>query len=193
MIFLNLPTLQDLQPYLAQQKQLAFTYLPIGQTKETAKVANYDNDFNEQYLGEGKLVFAAAKFALQKWKMFPAPWTVLQPTAPIVVGETVSMCAKAFGFWWRNACRIVYVIDEPRRFGFAYGTLPGHVEMGEELFLIEMDEKGSVRYIIKAFSRPRHWMARVGYPMMRYFQKKFQEDSKAAMMVEVSNSLVLNP
>jgi len=34
------------------------------------------------------------------------------------------------GVWFLNAARIVYVIDEPRRFSFAYGTLPGHAERG---------------------------------------------------------------
>jgi uncharacterized protein (UPF0548 family) len=182
MIFLNLPTLQDLQPYLEQQKKLPFSYLPIGKTKEDIQILNFDNDYNVQYLGDGEVIFEAAKTALRQWKMFPAPWTVLQPLAPIAVGETVTMCAAAFGLWWRNACKIVYVIDEPRRYGFAYGTLPGHVEMGEELFLITMDENGRVSYILKAFSRPRHILARLGYPMMRYFQRKFQRESKAAMI-----------
>ena len=37
------------------------------------------------------------------------------------------------GLWWLNACRIVYVVDEAgpvTRFGFAYGTLPGHAGSG---------------------------------------------------------------
>jgi phosphatidylserine/phosphatidylglycerophosphate/cardiolipin synthase-like enzyme len=42
-----------------------------------------------------------------------------------------------------NLCRVVYVIDEPdgpiARFGFAYGTLPGHAVAGEELFLATWD------------------------------------------------------
>jgi uncharacterized protein (UPF0548 family) len=186
MIYLNLPTLSALKPYLAQQKQLSFTYQAVGKTATSETIPDFDNDYTEQYLGEGMAVFEAAKTAIKQWKMFPQPWTALQPHAPIQKGETVSMCAKAFGLWWRNACQIVYVIDEPRRFGFAYGTLPGHVEMGEELFLIEMDENGKVSYIIKAFSRPRHWMARIGYPMMRYFQKKFQRESKEAMVASVA-------
>ena len=36
-------------------------------------------------------------------------------------------------------CRVVYVVDEPDRRGFAYGTLPGHAESGEELFLVRYD------------------------------------------------------
>ena len=74
-----------------------------------------------------------------------------------------------------NACRIVTVIDEesPRRFGFTYGTLPGHAECGEERFLLEMDEAGDVWFDILAFSRPRHWLAKLGYPIVRRLQKSF--------------------
>jgi uncharacterized protein (UPF0548 family) len=36
----------------------------------------------------------------------------------------------------RAPCRVIYTITEPRRKGFAYGTLPGHPESGEEAFTI---------------------------------------------------------
>ena len=72
--------------------------------------------------------------------------------------------AFAMGSWTVNAARIVYVVDTGelakssgvRQFGFAYGTLPGHMESGEERFLIEQLADGSVWYDIVAFSRPAH-------------------------------------
>jgi len=89
------------------------------------------------------------------------------------------------GVYWLNACRIVYTVDEDgsvRRYGFAYGTLPGHAECGEERFLIEWDRAtDEVVYDILAFSRPRHPLARLGYPLVRMLQKKFARDSVAAM------------
>jgi uncharacterized protein (UPF0548 family) len=36
----------------------------------------------------------------------------------------------------RALCRVIYTITAPRRKGFAYGTLPGHPECGEEAFTI---------------------------------------------------------
>ena len=57
---------------------------------------------------------------------------------------------RAIGLWWLNACRIVYVVDESgpiSKFGFAYGTLPGHVESGEERFLIEWDRGDEQRVV----------------------------------------------
>ena len=35
-------------------------------------------------------------------------------------------------------CRIVSVIDGQTRWGFAYGTLPGHPEQGEEAFIVSI-------------------------------------------------------
>jgi len=86
------------------------------------------------------------------------------------------------GLWWLNSCRIVYVIDIQDKFGFAYGTLPGHAECGEELFMVEKMPDGTVRYVLKAFSRPRVWLARLGYPIARAYQRKFVRDSKASMV-----------
>jgi len=69
-----------------------------------------------------------------------------------------------------------------KRFGFAYGTLPGHVESGEERFLIEWDRADNcVWYDILAFSRPRHILAWLGYPWVRHLQKRFRQESGAAM------------
>ncbi len=68
-------------------------------------------------------------------------------------------------------CRVVYVVDEPLRQGFAYGTLLGHPECGEESFVIEMDpDTGAVTARIIAFSRPVHWLVRLGGPLGRAAQ-----------------------
>jgi uncharacterized protein (UPF0548 family) len=72
------------------------------------------------------------------------------------------------------------------KFGFAYGTLPAHAERGEERFLIETDDAGRVWYDILAFSRPRHILARLGYPYVRRVQKRFARDSAAAVQRHVA-------
>lgn len=93
--------------------------------------------------------------------------------------------------WWLNSCRILYVLDESgpiTKFGFAYGTLPGHVESGEERFLIKWDRAdNSVWYDIFAFSRPNHFLARLGYPFVRRLQKRFGQDSATSMLKAVQS------
>jgi uncharacterized protein (UPF0548 family) len=81
----------------------------------------------------------------------------------------------------------VYVIDEPDRFGFAYGTLPQHAESGEERFSVEYHpDTDEVWYDIYAFSRPGNFLIRLGYPYARWRQKQFAVESKAAMLRAVS-------
>jgi uncharacterized protein (UPF0548 family) len=83
-----------------------------------------------------------------------------------------------------NACRIVYVVEEhetAEKYGFAYGTLPQHREIGEERFTVEYDPAdASVWYDLYAFSRPGP-LARLAHPFARSLQKRFAKDSKAAM------------
>ena len=67
--------------------------------------------------------------------------------------------------------RVIYVVDEPRRRGFAYGTLPGHPEDGEESWMVEHRDDDSVWITIRAFSRPatRWWW--VVNPALRVAQE----------------------
>lgn len=69
------------------------------------------------------------------------------------------------------------VVDRPaagrqvrRRQGFAYGTLRGHPEAGEEAFLVELDTEDVVWLRIVAFSRPATWYARLGGSAARVAQ-----------------------
>ncbi len=69
-------------------------------------------------------------------------------------------------------CRVVYVIDEPDRRGFAYGTLPGHAVRGEELFLVRYDSAtDQVIAEVAAFSQPATWWSRLGTPVTSLMQK----------------------
>src|SRR5262249_53830390 len=104
-------------------------------------------------------------------------------------GAAVATLTPAFGAWWLNPCRVVYAEEEPRRFRFAYGTLPDHVEVGEERFTVELLEDNSVWYDIYAFSRAGHWLTWLGYPLPRRLQRKFGRDSVAALTAAVRERL----
>ena len=69
--------------------------------------------------------------------------------------------------------RVVYVVAEPRRRGFAYGTLAGHPLHGEELFTVQWRDDNSVWIAIRSFSRPsnRWWWAM--YPLLRLARELF--------------------
>lgn len=70
----------------------------------------------------------------------------------------------------RAPCRVVYVVEEPDRRGFAYGALPGHAESGEESFVLERGPAGKATFTITAFSRPAGLLAKCAGPLGRLAQ-----------------------
>ena len=83
------------------------------------------------------------------------------------------------------------MVDEKRRYGFAYGTLPEQAEAGEERFTVEWLDDDSVWYDILALSRKdiswRAWL----YPVARHLRDNFRRDSGAAMeRVETSRDSI---
>ncbi len=180
-----------LERFRAEVRGAPFSYEAVGTTRNDREgaPAGFNLDHNRVRLGKGEAVWERVCGAVREWKMFPGPWTRISlADTPVRVGEVVAMQARAFGVWWVNACRIVYVIEETgpvRRFGFAYGTLPAHVESGEERFSVEMGENGEVWYDVRAFSRPRYWPVRLMKPFARRLQRRFVRDSKRAMQEAV--------
>ena len=171
------PTDADVANFISSQRNLDFTYPEVGATNANPP-AGYTIDHNRVQLGYGETVYRAAVAALKEWRQFDLGWVTIVPRGvPIEVGEILAVKARAFGTWSLNASRVVYVIDESRRFGYAYGTLPGHIECGEERFLIEWNADDSVWYDIYAFSRPRHPLVRASFPFARMLQKKFARES----------------
>ena len=86
-------------------------------------------------------------------------------------GDTANLVIPFGPFKVGAPVRVVYVIDRPARKGFGYGTLPGHPESGEEAWILDRSEDGSVWMTIMAFSRPSTpgwWLV---YPVLRIVQE----------------------
>lgn len=181
MFKISAPTERDVEQFIAEQRDLPFTYSEVGATNTTPP-AGYNVDHNRIRLGEGETTYERAVEALKNWRQFDLGWVTIVPRGVVVeVGAIVAVKARAFGTWSLNACRVVYVIDKPRRFGFAYGTLPDHVERGEERFLIQWLDDDSVWYDILAFSRPQHPLVKLSAPLARRLQKRFARESLSCM------------
>ena len=175
------------------QRGETFSYPSVGVTRKTPPVG-YDTDHSRIQLGTGRTTFESAKAALRRWEMFNLGWVQLHwPDVPVAVDSTVAVVANVRGLWVTNACRIAYVQEETgpvETFGFAYGTLPTHVERGEERFLVQWDHgDDSVWYDLLAISRPNHILARLGYLYVRRLQRRFARDSLRAMRRAVTGNL----
>jgi len=191
MFLLKRPDGKAVDRFLADCRYDGFSYPEIGATKITA-APGYNIDHNRIRIGIGKTAFDRAQVAIRNWKMFEMEWVKLfYDNTPIEIGQTVAILVKHFGFYSLNAARIVYVLDEEaevQHFGFAYGTLKDHGEVGEERFSVEFHRvSGEVWYDLYAFSRPGSLLAKIGHPLSRYLQKAFARDSKLAMRNAVSN------
>jgi uncharacterized protein (UPF0548 family) len=93
-------------------------------------------------------------------------------TAFVAPGDTAWLIIPIIGpMGIKSPVRVVYVIDEPMRKGFAYGTLVGHPEDGEAAFIIEQRDDDSVWLTIRSFSRPSNKFWWVGYPIARILQE----------------------
>ena len=166
------PSPEQLGRLLEEQSQKELTYPTVGATR-TAPPTGYTVEHHSQVLGSGPGTFARAVAALNQWAPQRRAGMQLTPQNPVVAQDgCVVLLLPLLGGYVTAVARIVYVVDEPKRYGFAYGTLPHHPEQGEEAFLVEKDDEGRVSFVIEVFSRPRHPLARLGKPVSRLVQKR---------------------
>jgi uncharacterized protein (UPF0548 family) len=194
MFSLRKPTQSLLQERLQTARTLPLNYAVSFETQDGMAAVHvprgYALDHTRSEIGHGRKSFETACQALQRWKHFDLGWVrVANAEVPIRTGELVAVEAHSLCLWSINISRILYVINEPNRFGFGYGTTPLHVERGEERFLLEFDPaSGIVFYDLLAVSQPAHWMAKLGYPYTRSRQRKFAYDSHRRMRERIASA-----
>lgn len=120
-------------------------------------------------IGSGRARFESAAAAVMRYGMLRGAGVRVSATTEVAeVGTDVLGRLGPF----LAPCRVVYVIDEPDRRGFAYGSLPGHAVRGEELFAVRFDPSdGAVYAEVVAFSRPATWWSRLGRPVLAMSQQ----------------------
>ena len=178
------PSQRELEEFIARSRELPLSYNRIGIAKESPHGFNLNEA--RSVVGRGNQAFERAKHALTEWRHFELGWVELFPKdASIEPGTTVAVLVRHLGFWSLNGCRVVYTLGDRRTgssFGFAYGTLTNHAEMGEEIFEVSLrPDSEEVVYRIRAVSRPRATLARIGYPFTRMLQARFRRDSIIAL------------
>lgn len=145
----------------------ALTYAEVGATAREPLPPGYHHVRASRSLGVVDLDEVAE--ILSRWKVQERAG-VRQVDGPprVALGADVT-----FRFLFQTIpCRVVEVVDEPDRRGFAYGTLPGHPETGEERFLAERDPAtGVVTATITAFSIAGTWKTRLAGPLGRLLQR----------------------
>lgn len=169
MFLLRSPNTETLQAIWSTAKAAPFSYAEVGATAGDAPPDGYHHDRSVIDLGHGSDRFDKAVAGLRGWQMHVRSGLQIFPEGQELAADVTVLSVVRLGLLTTVApCRVVYVVDEPDRFGFAYGTLTGHPEQGEEAFIVER----SGRFTVTAFSRPRELLARLGGPVSRKVQQR---------------------
>lgn len=143
------------------------TYEEVGATLTDGRLpSGYAHLDRRVRLGSGQECFERAGAAVLAWGAQRGAGLTVTPSDDVREGADATLRL----LWLRIPCRVVRVVRETSRTGFAYGTLPGHPERGEEAFLVERDADGSVWFRVRAFSRPGRWYVRAAGPLARGVQ-----------------------
>ncbi|MDT2010101.1 DUF1990 domain-containing protein [Rhodococcus opacus] len=144
----------------------------MGASRDLPFPAGYHHLSEQKVIGYGAEAFDAATAHLCTWGMHRDAGLGVRADSPTAApGTSVELRWGIGPVRLRFSCRVVYVVDEPHRKGFAYGTLPGHPERGEESFVVEQRPDGAVVATISAFSTPGRWFTRLGGPAGRVVQR----------------------
>jgi uncharacterized protein (UPF0548 family) len=147
------------------------TYPEVGATRDGALPDGYRRIWGRAAVGTGERVFAAAARTLATFDMQRGAGLRVRSAAPraaLGVEMASGLGAGPLRVW--APCRVVWVVEEPLRYGYGYGTLPGHPETGEEGFLVEMAQDGSVWFQVRAFSRPASRLVGLVQPVVNLLQ-----------------------
>lgn len=146
------------------------TYAEIGATRFEPLPARYNHLHHRTRIGAGADDFARAGDAVVTFAMHRAAGARIRSDADRAApGVRLTVGLGPFTV----PCEVVYTIEEQNRTGFGYGTRPGHIERGEESFLVERDDRGDVWFRVTAFSKPARWPAIVGGPIVVLFQRGY--------------------
>jgi uncharacterized protein (UPF0548 family) len=171
MLSLRPPTDERLQRILDDEKAVPFPYPSPGATATGEFPPGFSYDHVETDLGSGSDErFGRARTSLMAWGPQRGVGIRVYPGDPVAADLAFVLAIPLPLTGWAIASgRVVYVVDESDRCGFAYGTLPSHPERGEEAFVVSRID-GRLRFEVTAFSRIHDPLARLGGPVARAFQ-----------------------
>ena len=155
----------------------SYLRLPLAEQQVTAPLdalehppAGYRRDHRSTVVTG--MDFERAASALRSWAVHRRAGLQTSAThTPLEVGTEVRLHLGRRPFRITAPCRVLWVIEEPDRAGFAYATLPGHPESGIEEFTVTRTATGQVRFHLDVVSRPATWYARLGAPVSRLVQE----------------------
>jgi uncharacterized protein (UPF0548 family) len=168
-IALRRPSDEKLIGVWEEQSSLPITYKNAGMTRGGPH-RGYRHHRGVASLPTGS--FKKARDALRAWGAQRGAGFGVYPERPVAQGMAVLVYGRLGMLYTSVCCRVIYVIDDEDRWGFAYGTLPHHVARGEESFVVSKDKNDNVTFTVESLSRPATLVARLGAPFTRLVQAR---------------------
>ncbi|SDJ08609.1 Uncharacterized protein, UPF0548 family [Frankineae bacterium MT45] len=154
---------------IAELLSATLTYIEVGGTRQAELPPGY-RTFRRSVPLPRSTGFELASRELLGWLVHSRAGLRITSSGPVTPDAVADICIGYRAIRIVAPCRVVYVIDEPTRCGFAYGTLPGHPESGEESFVLEEAPDDSITFTVTAFSRPATTLTKLAGPLGRRVQ-----------------------
>jgi uncharacterized protein (UPF0548 family) len=148
------------------------TYDAVGTARSGDVPAGFRGAQRSAVVGSGRADFERASAAVLDWRAQRGAGLRVRATGPSSQpGTVVVLTAGLPRFGYDIPCRVVWGRTDGDERGFAYGTLPGHPESGEECFLVRLTPAGDVVYEIRVFFRLASPVARLAGPLSLVLQR----------------------
>lgn len=128
-------------------------------------------------VGRGRDAWQRAGAGLLAWRVQTGAGLGVRADGPVAPGRDAVVRIGLPGPLGRRGplgldagVRVLAVVDEPRRRGFAYVTLAGHPVDGMEEFTVELADDDVVHGVVRASSRPGALVVRLAGPVGRVGQ-----------------------
>jgi uncharacterized protein (UPF0548 family) len=156
---------------LDRLRSAPFTYPEVGATRDDELPAGYAHGERAAVVGSGRPAFERAVAAVFDWRMQKSAGLRVRASGPpSEPGTVVVLTAGLRRLGYDIPCRVVWARTDGDEQGFAYGSLPGYPESGEESFVVRLDPGGEVVFTTRVFSRLASPLARLGGPVSRAVQ-----------------------
>ncbi|WP_369147916.1 DUF1990 family protein [Streptomyces sp. R44] len=151
------------------------TYREVGTTRTPEALPDgYHHLRHSAVVGHGRAAFETAGAAVTTWRMHRASGAGVHADADRAEpGARLEVSLGAGPLRFGVPCEVIWTAYEENRIGFAYGTLAGHAECGEESFVVTLEADGTVRFTVTAFSRPATWYTRLAGPVIPRLQHAY--------------------
>lgn len=142
--------------------QLATLKLADGRSPTDLGLSRWTIIDHEEILGHGEQCYRAASHRVLTWEAHRHARVRVERVGPLVRLHTGPKM---------SSCYVLLEEQTENRTALVYGTLPSHVELGEEAFIVDLAADGTVTGRVVAFSRHAWWLAKLGGPIARAVQR----------------------